>query len=644
MSTLDSPRLRRLLEALLRHRFASVVAANLGMAIVAYLCAFALRFDLSIPLDFLTVALWTLPLLCVCKFAGFAYFGLFSGWWRHVSVRDAKDIVQANAAASVLFLGGMVFFRGLDGFPRTIFLLDFLLCTMLVLGSRVAVRLIREGDGDRRVRRIESLALIVGAGSAGIRLLDEIERRQTRNLAVVGFVDDDPEKIGMRVSGMPVLGAIDDIPRIVAEHEVGEVLIAIPTAPGAVIRKAVQRCKQAGARSRVLPTLGELVEGRFMYTQMREVKVDDLLGRAPVRLDSPRVHQLLAGRTVLVTGAAGSIGSELCRQVAANEPGKLVLFDRHENGVFALEMELRQRFPRLELVPILGDVLLRDQLRSEFERHRPEVVFHAAAYKHVPLAERNVVEAVRNNVLGTRNVAEAAHACGVREFVLVSTDKAVRPTSVMGVTKRVAEMIVQGMQNGSGRFVTVRFGNVLGSNGSVVPMFREQIARGGPVTVTHPDVTRYFMTIPEAVQLILQAATIGNGGEILVLEMGQPVKIVDLARHMIELAGFVPDEDIQIAFTGLRPGEKMHEELVDDAEDVVGTELARVMTLRSSSARTLFPQQAAERFEALVARGDAGGTLRLLRELVPTFHPDDAQTAQLESDFRGSGADAARAA
>ncbi len=433
-------------------------------------------------------------------------------------------------------------------------------------------------------------------------------------------------------------------------HDVTEVLVAMPSAPGAVLRRVVQHCRDAGVRSRVLPTLSELVEGRVMYTQMREVRVDDLLAREPVRLDVPRVRTFVAGTRVLVTGAAGSIGSELCRQIAGYEPERLVLYDRHENGIYALEMELRARFPELSLEAVLGDVLLPDQLASVFAAHRPELVFHAAAYKHVPLAEANVLEAVRNNVVGTRNVAAAALGHGVREFVLVSTDKAVRPTSVMGVTKRVAELVLQGLQNGGCRFVAVRFGNVLGSSGSVVPLFRDQIARGGPVTVTHPEVTRYFMTIPEAVQLILQAATLGAGGEIFVLEMGEPVRIVDLARNMIRLSGFEPDDDIAIVFTGLRPGEKMTEELVAEEKAIATTYHDRINVLRRNGAAPR-PETWLPEVERCLAGADARAAIRLLRRLVPGYRPgphhgvdDDPARAGEPSAPRAAAASAAHTA
>jgi len=605
-----------------RHRTLATAAVHALLAATAYLVAFALRFDLAIPAGYFVTALETLPLLVASKLAAFWACGLLTGWWQHVSVRDVAAIVRGNLLGAGLFLAGMVFGHGLDGFPRAVFPLDLLLCTAAMAGMRVGIRLAREREARPAVRRVERLALIVGAGSAGIRLLDEIESRRHLKLGVAGFVDDDPGKIGLRIAGVPVLGRLDELPALVAAHEIDEVLIAMPSAPGAVLRRAVRLCREADVRHRVLPTLGELVDGRVMYTQMREVKVDDLLVRAPVQLDLPRVRSFVAGTTVLVTGAAGSIGSELCRQLAGYGPARLVLYDRHENGVFVLEMELRQRFPDVTLIPILGDVLLEDQLRSVFEAYRPQTVFHAAAYKHVPLAELNVLEAVRNNVLGTRNVARAAVAHGARELVLVSTDKAVRPTSVMGVTKRIAELVVQSMQDGATRFVAVRFGNVLGSNGSVVPLFRDQIARGGPVTVTHPEVTRYFMTIPEAVQLILQAATIAEGGEILVLDMGEPVRIVDLARHMIELSGLEPDEDVAIAFTGLRPGEKLHEELFTAEEATHRTQLDRINVLRAAGPGAS-PGVWLARLQASVEAGDLDATLRTIIELVPSYRPSE---------------------
>jgi len=608
---------------LVRHRQLVSIATHLGIAAFAYLAAFGLRFDLELHPHWVATAVATLPLLLACKLVGFWSARLFGGSWRHVSVQDVEDIARGNVLASTLFLAVMVFTHGLRGFPRSVFLLDLVLCTLAMSAIRVGIRLAHERRESTRPRRIETLAIIVGAGSAGIKLLQEIEQRRRLRVGVVGFVDDDPRKIGLRVCGTPVLGGLDDLPELLAEHEVGEVLIALPEAPGAVIRRVVAHCTAARVRHRVLPTLAELVDGRVMYTQMREVKVGDLLARDPVRLDLPRVAALVGGKTVLVTGAAGSIGSELCRQVAAYGPSRLVLYDRHENGMFVLEMELKTRFPDVTLVPVLGDVLLVDQLERVFAAEKPDLVFHAAAYKHVPLAELNVLEAVRNNVLGTYNVARTAVAHDVSQFVLVSTDKAVRPTSVMGVTKRVAELVVRNLQSqadGRTRFAAVRFGNVLGSNGSVVPIFREQIARGGPITVTHPEVTRYFMTIPEAVQLILQAATIGEGGETFILEMGEPVKIVDLARQMIRLSGFEPDEDIAIEFSGLRPGEKLHEELVADGEERTTTPHDRIRVLVAQDP----PPPLGEWLPAIddgVAASDVGAVMRTIQSLVPAYTP-----------------------
>lgn len=604
----------------LRYRKALLVLGTLDLAVVAYFLAFSLRFDLSIPERYAPLVLLTLPLLVITKLIGFHVCRVFGGSWRHFGLRDLEDIVRGNLAGSTLFLCAMVFFVGLTSFPRAVFLLDLVLCTGLMSGARVAVHMWRQRRSESGVQRVDSLALIVGAGSAGVRLREEIDSRRRLRIGVLGFVDDDESKIGLRVAGLPVLGRIRDLPRLIAHHEVGEVLIAMPAAPGSVIRQVVEHCSAAGIRHRVLPTLGELVEGRVMFTQMREVKVDDLLQRDPVALDLPRVQALVAGRTVLVTGAAGSIGSELCRQLAAHKPARLVLYDRHENGMFGLEIELRARFPHVELVPVLGDILLRDQLASVFAAQQPQLVFHAAAYKHVPLAERNVVEAVRNNVLGTRNVAEAAVEYGADHFVLVSTDKAVRPTNVMGASKRLAEAVVQSLSGRGCKLMAVRFGNVLGSSGSVVPIFREQIARGGPLTVTHPDVTRYFMTIPEAAQLILQAASGGSGGEIFLLEMGQPVRIVDLARHMITLSGFDPDEDIRIEFTGMRPGEKMHEELIADEEQVERTGHDRIRTLRTASPiapPTLWLTQ----FEKHVQASNQSAAIKLLQKLCPGYTP-----------------------
>ena len=620
-------------DVVVEHRRVGLAIAGMSIAAGSYVIALALRFDLSLPPDVVPLLLSTLPTLVLCKLFGFWMAGLLSGWWRHVSLRDAVDIVRGNALGSLVFLLAIVFGPGLEGFPRSVFLIDLMICTIVMAGLRVGVRVLRERNGRAAVRRIDTLALIVGAGTTGIRLLEEIESRARHGMAVLGFVDDDPSKQGTRIAGAEVLGTIDDLPRLLGAREVHEVLVAIPSAPGAVMRRIAQHCAEARVRHRVVPSLAELVEGRVMFTQVRDVKLDDLLAREPVRFDLPQVRSLIADRTVLVTGAAGSIGSELCRQVAAHGPARLVLFDRHENGMFLLEGELRDRFPAVEIAPVLGDLLLEDQLEAAFAAYRPALVFHAAAYKHVPLAELNVLQAVRNNVFGTLNAAQMAMRHKASEFVLVSTDKAVRPSSVMGATKRTAELVIGGLAPAPCRFLVVRFGNVLGSSGSVVPLFREQIARGGPVTVTDPEVTRYFMTIPEACQLILEASSAGEPGATYLLEMGSPVRIADLARQMIRLSGFEPDEDIAVVFTGLRPGEKLEEELVDEGERVMTTVHERIRVVHGP--RHALPPGWLGGLQLCVRRGDTAGALRLLQQAVPGYAPSEQALASARVESRG---------
>ncbi len=464
--------------------------------------------------------------------------------------------------------------------------------------------------------------LIVGAGDAGFMLVREFEQQPHLGVHVVGLVDDDVTKINRTMGGVPVLGRHAEIPDIVKRHAVERIIIAMPSAGADVLRETMAICRDTDAELKTLPPVGELVAGRVRAQDVRDVRIEDLLRREPVATDLSAISGYLHGKRVLVTGAGGSIGSELCRQVCTFEPAQLVLLDHSENAVFEIDAELRERFPRVSLAPVIGDVRSRTKMEQVCAVYRPQVVFHAAAHKHVPLMEVNPDEAIANNVLGTRNVAEAAARCGAERFVMVSTDKAVNPGNVMGATKRLAELVVQGMQAAQGgqgsaaagpsetpggtRFVSVRFGNVLGSRGSVIPLFQRQIDQGGPVTVTHPDMTRYFMTIPEAVQLILQAAAMGRGGEVFVLDMGEPVRIADLAHDLIRLSGLVPGKDIDIVYTGVRPGEKLFEELVNDGETVRKTSHEKIMALDGGRIDVASVQETVRRLEELLENDQRG--------------------------------------
>lgn len=618
-----------------KYRLPIVVMMNAFIVTAGYYVAFCLRFDFDLTPSYVHLFKVTLPWLLLAKLTLFAAFGLYHGWWRYVTLRDLESIIEANLLGSAAFVLIVVFSSGTVGYPRAVFFLETLLSIVGIGGVRALVRTARERS-QRRVSRIAKLALIVGAGDAGIQLVRELTSNRRIGMAVVGFVDDDPAKVGAQIFGMKVLGRVAAIPGLVREYEVDEVLVAVPSARARDLRRIVDACQEAKVAYRVLPSMGEIITGKVMYTQMREVKVEDLLARDPVRLEVSRMQAFITGRTALVTGAAGSIGSELCRQLAGHGAGALVLYERNENGLFSLERELRERFPATPLVPILGDILSEDQLERTFATYRPGLVLHAAAYKHVPVAELNPLEAARNNIVGTQNVVRASREHGVEDFVMVSTDKAVRPTNVMGATKRVAEMVVQSQQNCDCKFVSVRFGNVLGSSGSVVSIFREQISRGGPVTVTHPDMHRFFMTIPEAAALILEAASAGLGGEIFVLEMGEAVRIVDLARHMIRLSGYEPDEDISIVFSGLRPGEKLAEELLNDGERVEATFLDRVKILKSVAPSPERLDRWMTLLRTNLHRYDRDGFIAELQSLVPNYTPSAHVTGPAQ-DFPQKG-------
>ena len=612
-----------LLDIAIRSRTTVKFFLTVGIFISAYCFAYLIRFEFDVPPDVVGVMWQTIPVLVIAKALGFLASGQFRGWWRFVSIRDVLPIAAGSALGSVLFVAAVWWQWGPIHVPRSIFLLDGLNTMALVLGARYLIRMGREGLG-RRGRETGRRVLIVGAGAAGQMIAREIAENVSLGMEQVGFIDDDRAKIGTRIHGVKVLGGHNQITAIVAKHDVNEIIIAIPSAPASVVRHLVEHCRGVSATFRILPGIGDLIDGKVSVHALRNLDLEDLLGRDPVALDADLLKRHITGRTVMVTGAAGSIGAELCRQIARLSPGRLILFEIAESPLFFLDMEMREKFPAVGLVPVIGDVRDRGRVEEIVRAHRPTIIFHAAAYKHVPMMEIHPVEAVKTNVMGTRVVAEAAAKYGVERFVLVSTDKAVRPTNVMGATKRLAELVIQNIANREVPtvFVAVRFGNVLGSVGSVIPIFRRQLMTTGRLTVTHAEASRYFMLIPEAAGLILQAGAMGEGGEVFVLDMGEPVKIVDLAKNLIRLSGKELGVDAEIVFTGLRPGEKLHEELIVDGEDVGGTTHSKVMRLIGNER---VPSSWSRQLEELIVcavTGERRDVVQKLDLLVKGYRPD----------------------
>jgi FlaA1/EpsC-like NDP-sugar epimerase len=598
----------------------AVWAVQICIFALAGVVAFLLRFDFQIPHHYAAHLAFAVPVWIVAKVIVFRSVNLNRGWWRYVSARDLIRITVGNMGGSLL--GGLfILLAGPPGFPRSIFLLDGVLCLLGTAGVRVAVRLIWEASLAEKKVEGRKPTLIYGAGNAGMTLLREIQVNPGMPYDVRGFVDDRRGKKGMNILGIRVLGCGEEVEALVRKHSIEMILIAIPSAPGAAMDAIVERCKAAGVEYKTIPGLGQMIQNRDLSAQIRDVAVEDILGREPVRLEQEHIREKVENAVVMVTGAGGSIGSELCRQIARFHPAILVGFDIGETPIFHLEREMEQSFPGLTFRGEIGNIQNVARLNEVLRRYSPSAIFHAAAYKHVPLMESHVCEAVENNVLGTYNVAAAAIRCAVRDFVLISSDKAVKPANIMGATKRVAELLVLA-QNAVGKtkFVCVRFGNVLGSNGSVAPILRRQIAAGGPVTVTHPDMRRFFMTIPEAAQLVLQAYSMGRGGEIFVLDMGRQIKIVDLARKMIALSGLQPDRDIKIVFTGVRPGEKMYEELSLLEEGAVPTVHEKIRIFSGNGRAQPVDLRLAALREA-VAQRDAQALTAILKEMVPDYAP-----------------------
>ncbi|HYX67033.1 MAG TPA: nucleoside-diphosphate sugar epimerase/dehydratase [Burkholderiales bacterium] len=583
--------------------------------------AFWLRFNLDIPHAFQEVMVSRLPVSLLVHAAIFWALGLYRGMWRYASLPDLQRIIMAVGLGAAVVPAVLALFRWATPVPRSVFLIAPMLLAAAMCGSRLAYRAWREGRITALLARPQAVpVLVLGAGNAAAALLKELAT--SSQWRVVGVLDDDPTKQGAALLGVKVRGTLAALPDIAGRLSVTQAIVAMPGATHGERKRAVEICNRAGVAVMTVPSLGDIVSGKVSISALRRIELDDLLGRDPVALDEAGLHGFLDGRTVLVTGAGGSIGAELCRQIARFAPREIVLFELSELALYSIEQEFRDRFPAARIVPVIGDAKDETRVNQVFAGYKPQVVFHAAAYKHVPLMEEdNAFQAVANNVLSTLVLGRAARSWGTKKCVLVSTDKAVNPANVMGASKRLAELVCQALQReGETEFVVVRFGNVLGSTGSVVPRFREQIARGGPVTVTHPEIQRYFMSIPEATQLVLQAALMGRGGEIYVLDMGEPVKIVDLAKQMIRLSGF-SEEDIGIAYTGLRPGEKLFEEPLADAEQTLPTPHPK---LRIAAVRP--PQNGGllEELSDWMAVGrdtDPKGVRARLRRWVPEYRP-----------------------
>jgi FlaA1/EpsC-like NDP-sugar epimerase len=602
--------MHRLNHPVYRNRVLQVLADAALVALAFYL-AFRLRFldTKGVPPRYETLFAQAVGFVIVGKIVVFAAFGLYQKWWRYVSGRDFLLIVRAVAVASAILLVGFTVLRPFaHSLPRSVVVMDFILTLLLIAGARLAVRLIveRPSRGDR-VPKHE--VLVVGAGSGGQMVVRELQLNPRLGSTAIGFVDDDARKRGMRMLGLKVLGSTKEIAEILDETEPDEVVIAIPSAPGTVRARIVAACREREIRVRTLPTVFELLRGGVQLNkQLREVRVEDVLGRDPVVRELDTVGAYLRDRIVLVTGAGGSIGSELCRQIAQVKPRLLVMLDHAEDNLFQIDREMVEERHFSNVESVLADCKEPGRMLETMQRFKPSVVFHAAAYKHVPLMEANPLEAVRNNAIATRITAETAAASKVERFVLISTDKACNPQTVMGASKAMAEWIVEaaGHMHPETRFACVRFGNVLASSGSVVPIFRSQIERGGPVTVTHPEMTRYFMTIPEAVQLVIRAGDIGAGkGEVFVLDMGEPVKILDLAHNMIRLAGYEPESDIAVEFTQPRPGEKLHEVLFGRGESVQPTAARRIRrAVRQEPLDAEWVESTLNSLEHLVLAGD----------------------------------------
>lgn len=604
-----------------------VILCDALLISLAFILSYYFRFNFDIPEPqfYWAQIMRTLPFVVALNLVIFYKFDLYKGMWRYTGIRDLRAIILAVTLSTVAMIVGLTVGFRFTGYPRSVFFINWFVLIVFIGGFRFQIRMAKEIGNPfmwrlQRGSAASKKLMIVGAGDTGELILRELLQHPGLGYDPVCFVDDDHDKLKRKIHGVPVLGTVEEIHRLPCEFD--EILIAIPSGKGEEMRRIVAACERTGKRYRTVPGMGELIGGKVSVKAIREVTLEDLLGREEVHLDQDEIARYLRERRVLVTGAGGSIGSELVRQVSRFEPQAIALLEVSELNLFRVEMECRQRFGHVSTSGFLVDIRDREAVGRVFREFVPQVVFHAAAYKHVPIQELHPWESVHNNVLGTRNLMEAALEVGLERFVLVSTDKAVRPTSVMGATKRVAEMLVECANGISGpRFMSVRFGNVIGSSGSAIPIFQEQIARGGPVTVTHPEVTRYFMSIAEAAQLILQAGAMGEGGEIFILDMGKPVRIVDMARDLIRLHGFEPDQDIPIQFIGLRPGEKLREELITQGEGIVATAHEKILVLRGNACDPKDLNAHIDELLTIASGYDTPTIKRKLQQFVPDYTP-----------------------
>jgi len=540
-----------------------IICLDILFFISCYFLAFMIRFEMNIPPIFFMTMLKTLPVIVFLRLSCFWFFGLYKGVWRFTGTEDLISILKASSTSSILIVLSLYFINQFSGYPRSIFIIDWLLIIVLLGAFRFSLRLFKEIVNS--VKGLGKRILIVGAGDAGEAILHEIIKNRKLNFRAVGLIDDDPSKKGLKLHGIEVLGNREDIPRLVKKLGIEEIIISIPSADTAQMREIIEQCIKSGAKFKTIPSLAEIINGKMDLSLIRDVRADDLLRREPLEIELDHVRKEFTKKKILITGAGGSIGKELCKQIAEFNPEKLILLDHAENSMFYIYRDIRVDFPSVNCIPLVADIRDSERINQIFTIYNPHIIFHAAAHKHVPLMEQNAGEAIKNNVLGTKTIADNAIKHSAEKFIFISTDKAVKPKNFMGATKRVCELYIKSLANiNSTRFMSVRFGNVIGSTGSVVRLFKEQIKKGGPVTVTHPEASRFLMSIPEAVQLIIQAAFIGQEGEIFVLDMGKPIKIMDLAKTIIRLSGFEPEKEVPIVITGLRPGEKIYEELFDD--------------------------------------------------------------------------------